>query len=113
MNFLIRLKNEEKLSLIEPSEEIKESYFEKSESNLSSAKILLKNDKFEEAVALTYYSMYNLVIALLFKVGIKSENHTASIILLDELFGIDNSDIKYAKKERRGSSSTKSISRLY
>ena len=100
MNFLIRLKNEEKLSLIEPSEEIKESYFEKSESNLSSAKILLKNDKLEEAVALTYYSMYNLVIALLFKVGIKSENHTASIILLDELFGIDNSDIKYAKKER-------------
>ena len=39
-------------------------------------------------------------MALLFKVGIKSENHTASIILLKELFGIDNKEIKVAKKER-------------
>jgi len=39
-------------------------------------------------------------LALLFKVGIKSENHTASILLLKELFGLDNSKILNAKKER-------------
>ena len=91
---------EGKLKLVEPSEEIKKSYIEKSESNLSSAKILLENDKFEESIALTYYSMYNMLIALLFKAGIKCENHAGSIILLKELFDIGNSDIENAKKER-------------
>jgi uncharacterized protein (UPF0332 family) len=61
---------------------------------------LIDNDKLEEAVSLAYYSMYHSVIALLFKVGIKSENHTGSIMLLIELFGLDNSKIQNAKKER-------------
>ena len=65
-----------------------------------SAKILLDSNKLEEAVALTYYSMYHMLTALLFKVGIKCENHTASIILLKEVFGLDNSDISNAKTER-------------
>jgi len=41
-----------------------------------------------------------MLTALLFKVGVKCENHTASIILLKQLFNIDNSEIKDAKKER-------------
>lgn len=100
IKFLIKLGKEGKLQLVEPSVEIKESYFEKSESNLISSKILLKNDRLEESVALTYYSMYNLILALLFAVGIKCENHSSGIILLKELFEIDNSLIKKAKKER-------------
>ena len=100
MDFLIKLKEEGKLELVEPSEEIKQSYIDKSDSNLISSKILLENNKLEESVGLAYYSMYNSLIALLFKIGIKSENHVASIILLKELFGIDNSDIAFAKKER-------------
>lgn len=99
-DFLNKLKKEGRLELVEPSEEIKRSYIEKSESNLASARILLDNGKLEESVALTYYSMYHALTALLFKSGIKSENHSASIILLIELFGIDNSDIVSAKKER-------------
>lgn len=42
-DFLNKLKKEGKLSLVEPSEEIKQAYIEKSESNLISAKILLQN----------------------------------------------------------------------
>src|SRR3990167_9328518 len=46
--------------------------------------------------------MYNSLLSLLFKIGIKSENHSASIILFDELFG--NKDlvkiISWAKGER-------------
>ena len=98
--FLIKLKKEDKLKIIEPSEEIEESYRKKSDSNLISAKILLENNKLEESVSLAYYSMYNLLLASLFKIGIKSENHSASIILLKELFSLDNKDILYAKKER-------------
>lgn len=100
INFLTKIKKEGKLELVEPSEEIKESYIQKSESNLTSAKILLDNDKLEESVGLAYYSMYNLLLALLFKVGIKSENHSASIILLKELFLLNNKDILDAKTER-------------
>lgn len=100
INFLAKLFNERKLQLVDPSEEIKQSYLKKSESNLISAKILLENNKLEESVSLVYYSMYHMLTALLFKVGIKCENHSASIILLKELFSIDNSSILFAKRER-------------
>ena len=100
ISFLNKLYKKEKLKLITPSEDVKDSYIEKVESNLISAKILLDNDRLEEAVSLAYYGMYNSLLALLFKVGIKSENHTCSIILLKEVFAIDNFDILEAKKER-------------
>ncbi len=99
-NFLNKLKKEGKLELVASSEEIKESYMEKSESNLLSAKLLLDNNHLEESVSLSYYSMYHLLTALLFKIGIKCENHTASIILLKKLLNIDNSRLLFAKKER-------------
>lgn len=100
MNFLAKLKKEGKLKAVELSEEVKESYLEKSDSNLICAKLLLDNDRLEEAVYLAYYSMYNSLLALLFRIGIKSENHAASIILLRKLFELDDSDISFAKKER-------------
>lgn len=99
-DFLTKLKREGRLELVEPSEEMKQAYLEKSESNLISSKILLENDKLEESVGLAYYSMYHSLTALLFKTGIKSENHTASIMLLRDLFEFDNSSILFAKKER-------------
>ena len=99
-DFLNKLYQTKKLQFVEPSEEISKSYFLKSESNLESAKILLEQNKLEEAVSLAYFSMYNLVLSLLFKIGIKCENHSGSIILLKELFGLDNSLISEAKSER-------------
>ena len=98
--FLIKLKKQGKLKIVESSEEMEKSYAKKSESNFISAKILLKNNRLEEAISLAYYSMYHILLALLFKTGIKSENHTASIILLKNIFEIDNSEILFAKKER-------------
>jgi uncharacterized protein (UPF0332 family) len=99
-NFLTKLYKEGKLQLVSPSETIKDSYLAKSESNLASAKILLDNQRLEESVSLAYYSMYNMLTAILFQVGIKCENHTASIILLNALFDIDNKSISFAKDER-------------
>ena len=84
MNFLNKLKRQGKLELAESSDEIKQSYLEKSESNFISAKILLKNNRLEESISLIYYSMYHTLLALLFKIGVKSENHSGSIILLKE-----------------------------
>jgi len=49
-DFLTKLKNEKKLKLVEPSENLSKSYLNKSESNLFSAKLLFEHKKFEEAV---------------------------------------------------------------
>lgn len=86
IQFLIEMKEKEKLGLVEPSEDISNSYINKSDSYLESAKILLKSEKLEESVSIAYYAMYHCLLALLFKYGIKSENHAVSIILLKELF---------------------------
>jgi len=98
--FLNKLKKEKRLGLVEPNINIKKSYFEKSESNIISSKALLKIDRLEEATSLAYYSAYHSLLALLYGIGIKCENHTASIILLKEIFDLDNSFILFAKKER-------------
>ena len=100
INFLTRLNQEGKLKLTAPSEDIKESYLQKSKNALQSAKILLENNQVENAVPMAYYSMYHLLTALLYKTGIKCENHTGAILLLKELFGQDSHDIHYAKTER-------------
>lgn len=101
-NFLNKLKKEGKIELVEVSEEIKTSYLIKAENCLKSAKLLSQNKLYENSTSEAYYCMYNSLLALLFKVGIKSENHSASIILFDKLF--DNKDltkiISWAKEER-------------
>lgn len=49
---------------------------------------------------MAYYSMYHSVLALFFATGIKCENHSAAIILLTEIYGVDNTDLWEAKRER-------------
>jgi uncharacterized protein (UPF0332 family) len=99
-SFIKKLEQEEKIKIVEPSDEVATSYLEKSERSLLSAKTLIKIQNYDDAVALTYYSMYYASLALLYKCGIKSENHSGTIILLKEIFSIDNTSIQSAKKER-------------
>lgn len=102
LDFLIKLKKEDRLEIVEPSDEICESYFEKSVNCMKSAKILLENNLYENSISMAYYAMYNALTALLFKAGIKCENHNGSILILGRFFG--RSDlfkiISSAKKER-------------
>ena len=101
-NFLSKLKEERKLELVEISEEMKSSYLKKAENCLKSSKILFQNKLFENSVSEACYCMYNSLLALLFKAGIKSENHSASIILLNNLFNKKDlfKMISFAKEER-------------
>lgn len=102
LSFLKKLKKKGIIELVEFSEEMKSSYLIKAENCLKSAKILFQSQLYENSTSEAYYCMYNSLLALLLKIGIKSENHTASIILLDKLFG--NKDlvkiISWAKEER-------------
>ena len=102
--FLNKLKKEKKLELVEPSEDICNSYSDKSTNCLKSAKLLLQNNLYENSVGMSYYAMYNQLTALLFRTGIKCENHAGSILLLKLLFGEEElfKIISDAKKERIG-----------
>ena len=101
-SFLRKLKKEGKLELVEPTEEICRSYTEKADNCLKSAKLLLQHNLYENSVSMSYYTMYNLLTALLFKCGMKCENHAASIILFKRLFGRADlfKTISFAKEER-------------
>lgn len=87
-DFLIKLKKEGSLKLVEPSEEISKSYLLKSEKCLKVAKLAYGAGIYENAISEAYYSIYNSVLSLFFKCGIKCENHSASVILIKELFNL-------------------------
>ena len=101
-NFLNKLKKEVKLEIIDPSEEICSSYLEKANNCLKSTKLLLKNHLYENSVSMAYYTMYNSLTALFFKVGIKCKNHTGLILSFKLLFKKKwlSDTISFAKKER-------------
>ncbi|MDD1660485.1 MAG: HEPN domain-containing protein, partial [Methanomicrobiales archaeon] len=86
--------------LVAPSQEISGSYLAKSDSFLESARILREAEHLEEAVSMAYYSMYHAMTALLFRAGIRCENHAGAIMLLEELFGMDISALDEAKRMR-------------
>lgn len=84
--FLHRMQKKGKIKMVEPSEEIFNSYILKSEDCTKSSKLLLDEGLYENSISLSYYSMYNALTALFFKIGLKCENHTASIILFKIVF---------------------------
>lgn len=98
--FIIKLLEEHKIKLTEPSNEVSQSYIQKSKNSLISSKALSKIEQYNDATSLIYFSMYNISLALLFKCGIKSENHTGTILLLKELLDVENEDLVKAKEER-------------
>ncbi len=102
LNFLKKLKKEGKLELVEESGEMKISYIKKSENCLKSARILFQNQLYENSTSEAYYCMYNSLLALLFRIGIKSENHSGSIMLLKKIFDEKSlyKIISNAKEER-------------
>ena len=100
--FLLKLMEEQKILLVDASKDICNSYLTKSKSHYESANLLFQSSKLEEAVSLAYYGMYHSLLALLFRCGLKSENHTGSILLLKVIFKEDDlaNIISFAKKER-------------
>lgn len=99
-DFLLKLAHERRLQLIEPSSGAGAVYQKKSENRLESARLLLRNEHLEETIAMAYFSMYHATMALFSRAGIRCENTTALILLLGDLFEIDNTVIELAREER-------------
>lgn len=101
-NFLKKLKKENKIELIEITENMSSSYNKKSKDCLLAAKILFKQKLFENSIGEAYYSMYNSLLSLFFICGIKCENHTGSVSLLKLIFKLEKLSILFLKaKEER------------
>lgn len=102
LGFLSKLKKEGKLEIIECSDEISLSYEKKSVECREMAKLALDNGFFESVAIQSYYSMYNNVLSLFFKCGIKCESHSAAAILLKDFFNQKElySVFSKAKEER-------------
>ena len=89
-NFLNKLKQKEVLELVEPSEEISKSYLIKSDKCIRVAKLAYDAGIYENAVSEAYYSVYNAVMSLFFKCGIKCENHSGAVLLIKDLFQLES-----------------------
>lgn len=102
VNFLNILKKEKKIELIEITENMSISYDKKSKDCLLAAKILFKENLFENSIGEAYYSMYNSLLSLFFICGIKCENHTGSSMILKMIFKLEKLSILFLKaKEER------------
>lgn len=88
--FLNKLKQKGALELVEPSEEISKSYLIKSDKCIQVAMLAYGAGIYENAVSEAYYSVYNAVMALFFKCGIKCENHSGAVLLIRDLFKLEN-----------------------
>jgi uncharacterized protein (UPF0332 family) len=101
-NFLDKLKEDGNLKLVEPSNEISKSYLVKSENCIKVAKLAYNEEIYENAVSEAYFSIYNIVTALFYKCGIKCENHSAAVILINKLFNLKNLYLIFSefKKDR-------------
>ena len=85
-DFLNKLRKEGKLEIVEGSEQIALSYEKKGIECREVANLAFNKGYFESALTQSYYSMYNNVLSLFFKCGIKCENHSAAALLLKEFF---------------------------
>ena len=101
-NFLTKLRKKDSLKLVEPSEEISKSYLIKSDKCIRVAKLAYEAEIYENAVSEAYYSIYNTIMSLFFKCGIKCENHSGSVILIKDLFNLDKFYLIFSefKKDR-------------
>lgn len=89
LNFLDRLKSEGALELIEPSDDISKAYIIKSGKCIQVARLAFDAEIYENSVSEAYYSIYNVITALFYKCGIKCENHSAAVILIEKLFSLN------------------------
>ncbi|MEK6823627.1 MAG: HEPN domain-containing protein [Nanoarchaeota archaeon] len=87
--FLTELKKKEFLKIVDPSDEISKSYLIKSDKCIQVAKLAYEAGIYENAVSEAYYSIYNTITSLFYKCGIKCENHSGAVILMKELFCLD------------------------
>jgi uncharacterized protein (UPF0332 family) len=87
------------VQLVEASENLAQAYILKSTDSLDMAQLAISSGKKEWAITTMYYCQYLVLYGLLQKIGIKSENHTCSIMVAAKFIpSIDKKYIEQIKK---------------
>jgi uncharacterized protein (UPF0332 family) len=97
LNWCKKLKNG--IKLIEPNENISNSYLEQSLNTLKKVSQLIEEIDFLWATVRIYYADYYALYSFLQGIGIKCENHECSIILTKKI--IKNIDINIIEKHKQ------------
>ena len=100
IDYIKKKYSENKIKFREKSDIVSDSYLKNSKDELKAAKIMINQKLLPQSITHLYYSNYLLLQSLLFKCGIKCEDHNSSIIILKIIFEIDNKKLKELKKER-------------
>lgn len=79
-------KQKKGIKLVKPNENLCNAYLKKSNNALKSMYLNMGSKLYEWAVESAYYARYYSIYALLQKIGIKSEIHDCSIMLIKYLF---------------------------
>jgi len=102
LDFLNKLKKENKIELVECSDQISVSYEKKGVECREVANLVFSKGYFETTVTQSYYSIYNNILSLFFKCGIKCESHLGAAMLLKEIFNQNEMHLIFSKaKEER------------
>ena len=91
LNWCLQQKNG--IQLIEPNNNLSKAYFLDADDSL----LAVERNKGKWAVVTSYYACYNALYALLVKVGIKSEIHDCTLVLMS-LLGFTAEEITFMKK---------------
>src|SRR3989344_8166585 len=78
-------KQKKGIKLVKPNENLCNAYLKKSNNALKSMQLNMESKIYEWAVEAAYYARYYSIYALLQKLGLKSEIHDCSIILIKYL----------------------------
>jgi len=89
------------LKIIEPNERLSKSYLEQAKSSLLRAQKNFKDKDLLWTTVTIYYAEYYALYSFLQKIGIKSENHSCSILAVSVLLGDDKTRIINEHKDKR------------
>ncbi len=91
------LASKKRMQRIEKNEAQAIAHIAKAKHNLLAADYNIKGNFDDWAVAQAYYAMYHSLLAILFKKGFESKNHTCTINAIEYL--IDTNQINFSKED--------------
>ncbi len=94
-------KIKEGLRIVEPNERLSKSYLEQAKSSLLKAERDLNEKDLLWSTVAIYYAEYYALYSFLQKIGIKCENHSCSILVIEFLLGKDKTKTINEHKEKR------------
>jgi len=89
------------LKIVEPNERLSKSYLEQAKSSLLRAKKNFEDKDLLWATVAVYYAEYYATYSFLQRIGLKCENHSCSVLVVEVLLGEDKTKIIKEHKDKR------------